>query len=224
MFTIADLHLSFGTDKPMDIFAGWENYAENLAENWRKVVQDDDHVVIPGDVSWAMKIEDALDDFKFIDNLPGMKYIIKGNHDYWWSTASKMQKFFDENGLRTINILHNNAFKANDYALCGSRGWFVEDEGEKKIILREAMRLDASIIAGKKLSENIIVFLHYPPISISRDVDEIVEVLVKHEIKECYYGHIHGKGCNYAYEGIKHGVAFKLISADYLKFNPHKIL
>lgn len=224
IFTIADLHLSFSSDKPMDVFGGWENHAEQIKQNWLKTVQEDDHVIIPGDFSWAMRIEQALEDFKFIENLPGTKYILKGNHDYWWTTAGKMKNFFEENGLNSIKIIHNNAFEAEGHALCGSRGWFYEDEGERKIILREALRLEASIVAGKKLSENILVFLHYPPISQNHDVLEIVEVLSKHKVKKCYYGHIHGKGCNYAFQGVKHGIEFKLISADYLRFNPLKIV
>ena len=126
LFAIADTHLSFGTDKPMDIFGGWSDYTERLGKNWRAVVSDDDTVVIAGDISWAMKLEEAKADFSFLDSLTGKKLIIKGNHDYWWQTKKKLDLFLTENGFDTIEILFNNAYRVGDFTVCGSRGWFYD--------------------------------------------------------------------------------------------------
>ena len=142
LFAIADLHLSIGEDKPMDIFAGWNDYVSRLKDNWLKIVDKDDTVVISGDISWAMRLEETYEDFKFIDNLPGKKIFLKGNHDYWWGTKSKIEKFLADNNLKTISILFNNSFVCDDYAICGTRGWFLENTGEKdiKILNREVGR------------------------------------------------------------------------------------
>ena len=143
LFAIADTHLSLSADKPMDIFEGWSDYQSRLEKNWRAVVADGDTVVIPGDVSWAMGIEKAAADFAFLNGLPGRKIIMKGNHDYWWTTMRKMEKFLSENGFDTISILHNNAYRVGDIAVCGTRGWFfdAEQDADKKVLLREAGRL-----------------------------------------------------------------------------------
>ncbi len=223
LFAIADLHLSLGEDKPMDIFAGWSDYVTRLSENWNKLITENDTVVICGDISWAMKLEETYTDFKFIDDLPGKKIFLKGNHDYWWGTKSKMENFLDCNGLNSISILFNNAYVVGDFAVCGTRGWFLENESENdiKVLNREVGRLTASIEAALKTGKQPIVFLHYPPVFNNTKCDEIFNVLLKYDIKKCYYGHIHGKkNMRSAVEGMFEGIQFKLISCDRLSFMP----
>ena len=225
LYAIGDLHLSLGCDKPMDVFGGrWFNYVDKLAEGFSALASDD-VTVLCGDLSWGMSLEQAREDFMFIDRLPGRKIILKGNHDYWWSTASKAMRFFEENGISTIDILHNNCFYYGDTALCGTRGWFYEEERsashDKKIMLREIGRLETSLKAAGGKSK--IVFLHYPPKFLNYECPEILELLVKYGVSECCYGHIHGKGCPAAFQGVKNGVSFRLVSADYLMFKPIKL-
>ena len=166
LFAIADLHLSFGTNKPMDIFRGWDNYLDRLESNWRQLINDDDTIVIAGDISWAMNLEQAKPDFSFINSLPGQKLIIKGNHDYWWTTRRKMEEFFHDNGFDSIRIVHNSAEAVDEFAVCGTRGWFfdAEEDADKKIVLREVGRLDTSINEALKTGKEPVVFLHYPPV------------------------------------------------------------
>ncbi len=226
LFAIGDLHLSFGTNKPMDIFRGWENYVDKIKENWENNVKPEDTVVLIGDTSWAMSFDDAVADFAFVNNLPGKKIILKGNHDYWWNTVSKMNKFFAENNFDTLNILHNNHFQYENYGICGTRGWINETEvsADKKVLLREAGRLETSLLSVKKAGLEPLVFLHYPPVySVNINV-EILDVLNKYSIKQCFYGHIHGRSCDYAINGVRDGIDFKLLSCDYIQFNPYKIL
>lgn len=225
LFAIADTHLSFGVDKPMNVFRGWDNYVERLEKNWRAVVGDDDTVVIAGDISWAMKIEDAKEDFAFLSRLPGRKIIMKGNHDYWWQTKKKLDEFLKENNFDTVDIMFNNAYKVGDFAVCGSRGWFFDDEKEadKKVLLREAGRLRMSIEEGKKLSDKLIVFLHYPPVTLSKSCDEIINVLKEEKIERCFYGHLHAGSAYSAFTDKLDGIDFKLISADFLQFCPKLI-
>lgn len=223
LFAIADLHLSIGEDKPMDIFAGWNDYVSRLKDNWLKIVDKDDTVVISGDISWAMRLEETYEDFKFIDDLPGRKIFLKGNHDYWWGTKSKIEKFLADNNLKTISILFNNSFVCDDYAICGTRGWFLENTGEKdiKILNREVGRLTASIESAIKSGKEPIVFLHYPPFYNNYECTEIIDVLLKYNIKKCFYGHIHGrKNIKNAFEGNYKGIEMKLISCDRLSFIP----
>lgn len=225
LFTIADLHLSLSTDKSMEIFRGWENYTEKIEKNWKSAVLEDDMVVIPGDISWAMKLEESEADLRFIHELPGKKLILKGNHDLWWSTMSKLNAFLSDKGFLSIEFLHNSAKRVGDIAVCGTRGWFYDGEASKKVILREAGRLDTSIRAAKALGGEPVAFLHYPPIAGDLVVDEIMQVLLEHNIGRCYYGHIHGVAAKSrrAFEGNYKGIEFRLISADYLKFMPLKI-
>lgn len=225
LFTIGDLHLSLGADKPMDIFGEkWKNHAEKLKNNF-SALSENDVCVLCGDLSWGMSLEDSLQDFLFINALPGRKIILKGNHDYWWNTVSKTRSFFAANGIDTIDILHNNCYFYNDYAICGTRGWFYEEEKgvehDKKIMRREIMRLEASLkAAGDKRK---LVFLHYPPIYQHYKCEEILELLKKYEVRLCCYGHIHGKGCAYAFNNWYEGTEFKLVSADYINFCPVKL-
>ncbi len=220
LFAIADTHLSFGTDKPMDTFEGWSNYTQRLKENWNKIVDDKDYVVIAGDISWAMNFSELKADFDFINKLNGKKIILKGNHDYWWNTMSKMNKFIEENGFDTISILHNSAYDFDGFSVCGSRGWFFDSDEEHndKVLNREVMRLKTSIEAAK--NEEKIVFLHYPPVYENQNCKEILNLLKEKGIKKCYYGHLHGMAAKYAFDDNFEGIDFKLISADRLKFVP----
>lgn len=225
LFVIADLHLSLSVDKPMDIFGGWDDYITKLERNWKEIVKDDDMVVIPGDISWGMNFQDSIKDFEFLNSLPGRKIISKGNHDYWWNTKSKMEKFFVENGFNTLNILQNNHYAYENIGICGTRGWINETDipADKKVLIREAGRLTMSIESALKENLKPIVFLHYPPIFANDYNFEILEVLHKYGIKKCFYGHIHGKGHYNAINGTRDGIDFQLISSDFLKFCPKNI-
>ncbi|MBR6872207.1 MAG: metallophosphoesterase [Ruminococcus sp.] len=226
LFVIADLHLPLSVEKPMDIFSGWTDYVSRLEENWKRLVAPEDTVVIPGDVSWAMGISESYNDMRFINELPGTKILMKGNHDYWWDTVTKMKRFFDDNGFDTLKIVHNNCYQYEDIGICGSRGW-INDTGcpaDAKVIAREAMRLEASVSDAERQGLRPVVFLHYPPVY-SGDVNEpIFEVLKRHGIKLCFYGHLHGRKAHQnAVIGEYNGVMLKLISADYLQFSPLNI-
>lgn len=222
LFAIADTHLSLGTDKPMDIFKGWSGYVERLKENWESSVTDSDTVVIAGDISWGMSLEGALEDFRFIDALPGQKIILKGNHDYWWTTMRKMETFLSENGIKTISFLHNNTITVGDVAVCGSRGWFfdAEESADKKVLLREAGRLRTSVNLAKETGLEPIVFLHYPPVTQNMVCEEIYNVLLETDIKRCYYGHLHGPSMTRSVNSVRDGIEFALISCDFLAFAP----
>ena len=226
LFAIGDLHLSFASDKPMDVFGeAWENHAEKLRRGF-SCVGDGDLTVLCGDLSWGMDLDAAREDFLFVERLPGKKLILKGNHDYWWSTAAKAKRFFAENGIESIDILHNNCFFYGDYALCGTRGWFYEEETggahDKKIMLREIGRLETSLKAAGEREK--LVFLHYPPIFQKYECPELLELLRVYGVRRCFYGHIHGKGCRLAMNGQRGGTEFRLVSADALDFTPVKIL
>ena len=225
LYTIGDLHLSLSAEKPMDIFGdNWANHAEKLKKGFAALT-DDDVCVLCGDISWAMSLEAAREDFLFINALPGKKLILKGNHDYWWSGAAKTQRFFEENGIDSIQILSNNCYEYGEYALCGTRGWFYEEEKspehDKKIMRREVLRLEASLAAAGERKK--LVFLHYPPVYMKYCCPEILELLKKHEVRLCCYGHIHGKGCAFAFNGWRDGTEFRLVSADFLDFMPVKL-
>lgn len=226
LFTIGDPHLSLSVDKPMDIFKGWADYTDRLKDNWNAIVSSEDSVVIPGDISWAMNFDEAVKDFRFLnDELNGTKYILKGNHDYWWNTMNKMNKFLSENRFDKINIVHNNAYKVEDFIIAGTRGWFYDDSAGDvhKVILREAGRLRMSLAEAQKLDGEIIAFLHYPPINEVQRCDEILAVLSEFPVKQCFFGHLHGfvaPGCAKIEDN---GVKFNLVSADYLRFTPRLI-
>lgn len=227
VYAIADLHLSFGTNKPMDIFNGWANYTQRIEQNWNKLVEPKDTVVIAGDISWAMNIKETFADFSYINRLPGKKLIVKGNHDYWWTTKSKMDKYLSENGFDTISILHNNFYVADGIALCGSRGWFydAETDADMLILKREAGRLRMSIEPALKAGYDPIVFLHYPPIYNDTECREITDILHEYNIKKCFYGHIHGgNAAKKAFNGVKDGISYRLIACDYLRFMPLSVL
>lgn len=222
LFAIADTHISISTGKTMSVFSGWSDYEQRLKENWQAVVGEDDTVVIAGDVSWAMSLEEGIEDFAFLDSLPGKKLLMKGNHDYWWSTKKKADEFFAHNGFSTLNILHNNAYEVGSLAVCGTRGWFfdAQADAERKIVLREAGRLRTSILAAKQTGLEPVVFLHYPPITLTQKCSEIYEVLTEQGITRCYYGHLHSFSHQSAFIGESDGIQFSIISGDYLRFCP----
>lgn len=227
LFAIADLHLSLNGEKPMDVFRGWQNYVQRLEENWRRVVKEEDTVVVAGDISWAMKLEDSLQDFQFLHSLPGEKILLKGNHDYWWSTRSKIDQFLSANGFSDMKVLHNCAYLVDGKALCGTRGWLYNSETaeDKKIVAREAGRLSASMAEAKKLGGELTAFLHYPPVYDDMECKEILELLAENEIRQCYFGHIHGQNAaQKALVGEYKGVQMHLISADYVQFCPVRVI
>lgn len=224
LFTISDLHLSLSEDKPMDVFYGWDNYVERLKANWERLIGENDTVVIPGDISWALKLEDSLADLKFIDALPGKKIILKGNHDLWWATMKKLNEFFQKNEIKTITPVFNSFVEAEGKAVCGSRGWMVDNsEQNKKIILREAGRVETSLKSAVDSGLEPVVFLHYPPVYADVCCEEITEVLKKYNIKTVYHGHIHGSGLHRAIKEHD-GITYKLVSCDCIEFTPYKIL
>jgi predicted phosphohydrolase len=226
LYTIADLHLSLGTDKPMDIFHGWDNYVRLIHDTWEYLVTPEDVVVIPGDISWALKLQETAADFRFIDELPGTKIFLKGNHDLWFSTKTKVEAYLKEQGFTTIKILFNNCYEYGSYALCGTRGWMnlPGEAADKKVLLREAGRLRLSLEAGRQTGKEPLVFLHYPPIYGSSECEEMLEVLQEYGVKRCFYGHLHGNSCRYAINGERRGIDFRLVSSDFREFTPLKIL
>lgn len=222
LYVIADLHLSLGTDKPMDVFPGWDNYVARLEANWRKTVGDMDTVVIAGDISWAMSLEQTRADFSFLQRLPGRKLLIKGNHDYWWTTRRKMDQFLDDCGFDSLRILHNSAESAGEIAVCGTRGWFydAEEDADKKILMREVGRLNLSIDAAEKTGKEPVAFLHYPPVCGNMICEEIVSVLRQRKIRRCYYGHIHGSEARRISVRTIDGIRYQLVSCDAIGFTP----
>ena len=226
LYVLGDLHLSLASDKPMDVFGSkWADHDRRLRENFAQLTKADT-TVLCGDLSWAMSLEEASEDLRFIDALPGRKIILKGNHDYWWSTAAKMQALFQRLGISSIEILHNNCCLYGETALCGTRGWFFEEESggahDRKIMNREIMRLEASLKAAGEREK--LCFLHYPPRYGAEYVcREITELLSAYGVRECYYGHLHGPGQKGAVQGWVEGIHYQLVSADYLGFIPRRI-
>ncbi len=222
IFTISDLHLSLGTDKPMDIF-GWDNHIERIKSNWIKLVKDQDTVILPGDFSWALRLEESLEDFEFLESLPGKKLLLKGNHDLWWSTVKKVKEFFEKNNILSVELIFNNAVVVENRAVCGTRGWmFSSSEEDKKIVLREAGRLKRSLEQAVITGYKPLVFMHYPPAYGNEMCAEFIEVLKAYGVDTVYYGHIHGNGFNNSipeFEGIK----LKLVSCDCMNFVPFLI-
>lgn len=231
IYGISDLHLSTNTDKSMEIFGPlWSGYMERIRNNWIKTVKDDDTVIVGGDVSWEMKLEDCISDFKYLSALPGRKILFKGNHDYWWETLSKMNSFVGENNFSNIEFCHNNAFVAENIAICGSRWWIdpTHEDFKKddiKIYNHELSRIETSLAAARKTgAENIVAVLHYPPFTDNGDVNsDISSLFKKYNVKKCIYGHLHGEGLKKAVEGDFGGVEYILTSADFLKFTPKEI-
>ena len=225
LYAIGDTHLSFGSDKPMDVFGGgWTGYVEKLRQGFSEVGAQDT-VVLCGDLSWGMSLEQAREDFAFLDALPGKKLLMKGNHDYWWTTAAKMNQFFQANGFSSLRLLHNNCHFYGDVALCGTRGWFYEeDRGQHsaKIFNRELIRLEASLKAGGEREK--YCFLHYPPLYQGYRCQEILDLLERYGVTRCFYGHLHGGSHRLAVTGRQGKVEYQLIAADYLGFRPLMLL
>ncbi len=226
LYAIGDLHLCLGAPKPMDIFGGaWVGYMEKLREGM-SIIRPEDTTVLMGDLSWALDLEAAKADFAWINEIPGRKIILKGNHDYWWSTAAKFQRFCQENGFGDMVVLNNNCYEYGDYAICGTRGWYFEEQKssahDEKIFRRELMRLEASLkAAGEKPK---LVFLHYPPKSKGYECPEILELLRLFEVRRCFYGHLHGPSHKLAIEGMWDGIDYALLAADFINFRPVKVL
>lgn len=228
IYVIADLHLSFSQDKPMSIFGeNWEGHSEKIKNNWISKVKPEDTVVLPGDFSWAMYLQDTYKDFEYLNSLPGKKLLLKGNHDYWWTTVTNMRNFLEENKFKNIDFIYNNSYLVVNKILTGTRGWnLLDTENSSKMIKRESIRLQLAIEDGiKKYGDDkeIIVFMHYPPISNTNKKSDFLKILKQYDIKRCYYGHLHGKSHQDAVEGIVDGIEFKLISADYLNFDVIKV-
>lgn len=226
LYTIGDLHLCLGAPKPMDIFGGnWVGYMEKLQQSL-SVIREADTTVLLGDLSWALGLDQAVADFAWIDRIPGRKIILKGNHDYWWSTASKFYKFCEDNQFKNQYILNNNCYTYDGWAICGTRGWFYEEERgsehDEKIFKRELMRLETSLLAAGDLPK--MVFLHYPPRYKGYECREILDLFEKYEVRRCYYGHLHGPSHALAVEGLWNGTEFRLAAADYLNFMPLPVI
>lgn len=232
IFVIGDLHLSFNNSKPMDIFGEhWANHEERIRNNWIENVTENDLVILPGDFSWETYLGDTKQDFNYINDLPGKKLLLKGNHDYWWTTVTNMKTFLKENNYTNIDFLYNNSYEFEDKIICGTRGWSITDEeADEKLINRELIRLEISLQDGiNKYGQDkeIIVFMHYPPITknkmLTGEEAKFVELMKKYNVKRCYYGHLHGASISEAIEGNVEGIEFKLVSADGLGFKLLKI-
>lgn len=231
IYAISDLHLALSVDKPMDVFGGeWADYMDKLKENWRSAVGENDTVLVPGDVSWATYLNQAYADFSFIDGLPGRKVISKGNHDYWWTTKSKLDKFLAENGFSSILFMHNNSYEIEGTAVCGTRGWNMPgEEGfnaeDARIYQRELQRLELSLkSAGAKDGGRIIAALHFPPFNSKGVFSGFLDIMQRYHVQTCIYGHLHGEARRNAVEGLVDGIGFRLVSADHLRFMPVRLL
>ena len=224
LYVLGDPHLSFRSQKPMDIFGGaWNGYVDKLRDGL-SVLREEDTIVLAGDISWGMSLEESTEDFAFLDVFPGRKLIVKGDHDYWWTTANKTYRFWEEHGFKTLNLLHNNCYEYGGYALCGTRGWFLDEDKNghnQKVFNRELLRLETSLkAAGEKPK---LVFLHYPPLYQGYSCPEILNLLEQYQVRACYYGHLHGGSHRLALEEMHGSVDYHLVAGDYLGFHPLKI-
>lgn len=223
IFTIGDLHLPLGIDKPMNKFGSqWDNYVDRIASNWSAVVHDDDTVVLPGDFSWATYIEQARRDFEYLEALPGKKILLKGNHDYWWTTMSKLNEFIVKNEFDSISFLQNNSYTGDGISICGTRGWIYPAwnsfaEADEKYFMREVGRLELSLKSAQ--TDKIYVFTHYPPMSRACEGNAFTDMMKKYGVKRCYYGHLHGYSHANRIPDESDGIEYKLVSSDYLRFN-----
>ena len=227
IWAIADLHLSFSENKPMNIFGdNWEKHEEKIKQDWLNKVSENDLVLLPGDFSWSTYLKDTVKDFEYINNLPGKKILLKGNHDYWWTTVTKMRSFIEDNNFKNIDFLHNNSFEYDGIIIAGTKGWTLSgDEYDPKLVKREMLRLELSIKDGiEKYGEGkeIIVCMHYPPTTKNGEMD-FINIMKKYNIKQCLYGHLHSFAINDAVEGNVDGINLKLVSADGLDFSLLKV-
>ena len=233
IYTIGDLHLSFHENKPMDIFGeNWKGHEEKIKKDWINKVKNQDLVILPGDFSWSTYLKDTYDDFKYLNSLPGKKLLLKGNHDYWWTTLKSMRKFLEENEFRDIDFIFNNAYEFENYIFAGTRGWSQSEEENERFLNRETQRLELSLKQAKEIQEKrlqeenikkeIIVFMHYPPITNNQieanEATSFVRVMKEYGVNRCYYGHLHGIAIKEAVEREYLGIKFKLVSADGLDF------
>lgn len=232
LYAISDLHLAVSIDKPMDIFGiRWVNYMEKLIHQWTNTINDMDDVIIPGDISWATYLEQAVEDFKLIENLPGHKIISKGNHDYWWSTLNKLRNYIKEHNFTSIDFMHNNSFQSGKYIICGTRGWKCPGDKDftaedKKIYNRELQRLERSLKNSEENADGkeIIAAMHYPPFNMKGEPSEFVEIMKHYNTSLCIYGHLHGEHLfDSAVTGMTDNIYYILVSADYLNFKPLRI-
>ena len=231
IYAIADLHLSLNHPKPMNIFGdNWENHADKIKEDWIKKVKEEDTVIIPGDFSWETYLEDTYKDFEYLNSLSGKKILLKGNHDYWWTTLTNIRNYLKENNFNTIDILFNNSYEIENYLIAGARGWDYENSSERKIIEREINRLKLSLEKARNINKDkeIIVCMHYPPISktyINNEFEQkIINLLKEYNVKKCIYGHLHGTAHAQAITGQVENIDFKLVSADYIDFKLIKVV
>lgn len=250
IYAIGDLHLSLNKEKPMDIFGlNWKNHEHKIKENWEKTVSNDDLVLLPGDFSWKMHIKDMYEDFKFLNDLPGKKLLLKGNHDYWWTTLAKMREFVKENKFSNIDFVYNNSYLFEDKIIAGTRGWALNDtDNGVKMNHREEERLKISLQSGVDNfgDKEIICLMHYPPI-VTEEINKLedvnyelksnksentnnklkisnyVKIMKEYNVKTCLYGHLHGESHKEAFEGIIENINFKLVSCDYLEFKLYKV-
>ena len=203
----------------MSIFRGWDNHTERIKANWTRLVGENDTVVLPGDFSWGLKLEETVRDFEFLEALPGKKLLLKGNHDLWWSTSKKLRDFFEKNNFKSVDIIYNSCAVCEGYAVAGTRGWFYDDGADRKVLAREAGRLETSLSAAERTGLPVLVFLHYPPVYADAVCGEIFDIIKKHGVRRIYHGHIHGAGLNKAVKEYD-GVELKLISCDCVDFTP----
>ena len=229
LYAMGDMHLSFGIkDKPMDIFGdAWQGYMEKLSDRCRAVLKEDDLLLLVGDLSWATYMEQATADFEFVESLPGKKIISKGNHDYWWDTLTKLNKYKKEKNLSSIDFLHNNFFVYEDYAICGNRGWiFSSSQEDIKIYERELSRLEFSLLEAEKAGFNKkIVMTHFPPLPALEAGDgRMVDLMKKYGVEQCVYGHLHNINPKENHSYLINGIRFRLVASDYLEFAPLRIL
>lgn len=225
IFSIGDLHFDSTGDKPMDIFGdNWINHEEEIMNNWRLIAGKDDLILLAGDISWALKLEEAYKDLKRIDELPGRKIIIKGNHDYWWDSLNKINNL----GLKTIDFIQNNSFIYDGIGIAGTRGWssvdIEKDEQNQKIFNRELNRLRLSLESIREEVDKKIVMIHYPPFNTDLNPNEFIDIMKEFDVDICLYGHLHAEGHRYAIEGVIEGIEFHCISSDFINFIPKKIL
>ncbi|QSO45756.1 metallophosphoesterase [Alicyclobacillus mengziensis] len=225
IYAIGDLHLSNSVEKPMDVFGeAWTNHQARIEQNWNQRVSPDDIVLIPGDISWAMTLDEAILDLKFVSGLPGTKVMIRGNHDYWWSGISKVRAQLEDK----LFAIQNDSFVAGNFVICGIRGWLLPGHpqfttDDMRLLQREAERLRLSLDHADKTGLRKICMIHYPPIGQNGEPTVFSELLETYDVKVCVYGHLHGHTHRFAFEGVKNDVRYQLTSADYIDFDPVEV-
>jgi len=226
IYALGDLHLDYSKEKPMDVFGPkWKDHEAKIFDSWIDIVKEDDLVLIPGDVSWGLKLDEAYNDLKRIDELPGTKIITKGNHDYWWESKKKLEEL----NLNSIFFLQNDSYTYGNIFVTGCRGWITNDsdnftQHDEKIYSRELHRLELSLKSIEKNDGTIITMIHYPPFNMDAKPNDFVFLMKKYRVDICIYGHLHSEGHKYVVEGDIEGIKFICVSSDYINFIPKKIL